>query len=206
MSAFRSLERFRPEHPLPPPRNPERAPHTETSQTNTSVTGNAQGDIAHTEPKLSESAPPNNKIPPKAPTVAPPKKGGMSYTTMGLGAGALALGAYATNLGGFKSAADKFVHDSGDAAGGIVDDGEKFAGNVAKDAGEVADELKNTADNLFGFLSKLPYVITAVVLIGGIMYLSSGSKEVPMGTPVQSIPSATPARAAPPLQVDRPYF
>ena len=198
MSALRSLERFKPpEHPLPRPRNSDRAPHTETSQTNASVTGNAQGDIAHAEPKLSASAPPDNKIPPKAPTVAPPKKGGMSYTTMGLGAGALAFGAYATNLGGLKSASDHFAHEAGDAVGGIVDNGEHLVGDIAKDTGEVADELKNTVGDLFGFISKLPYVITAVVLIGGIMYLSSGSKEVPMGTPVQytpvqSIPSATP--------------
>ncbi len=191
-AALRSLERFRPEHPLPSARNPERAPHTETSQTNTSVTGNAQGDIAHAEPKLSDNAPPNNKIPPKAPTVAPPKKGGMSYTTMGLGAGALAFGAYATNLGGLRSATDHFAHEAGDAVGGIVDNGEHLVGDIAKDAGEVADELKKTADGLFGFISKLPYVITAVVLIGGIVYLSSGSKEVPMGAPVQSTQSATP--------------
>lgn len=163
--------------PITNPVNPARAPHAETSEINTSVHGNARGDIEHTNPKLSEETTPKPNIPPEKPIPPPKKGGGMSYTTMGLGAGALAFGAYATNLGGFKNASDKFAHDAGDAVGGIVDDGEKLVGNIAKDAEEVAGEAKKTFDTLLGFVSELPYVITAVVLVGGLIYLTSGSSK-----------------------------
>lgn len=175
---------------IPPPINPERPPVAETSEVNSRVTGPAKADIEPTQPKLTESEPPNNKIPPSTTPTPAPKKGGISYTAMGLGAGTLLAGAYATNLGGLKTATDHFIHGAGDAVGGIVDEGEHLVGDVTGDLAAVGNDVKNGVGDIVSgighFVSSMPYVLTAVVLVGGFLYLRSGNKEVEMVTAAPS--------------------
>ena len=163
--------------PITTPVNPTRAPHAETSESNTSVHGNARGDVEQTNPRLSEDAAPTPNIPPEKPIPAPKKGGGMSYTTMGLGAGAALLGAYATNLGGFKNSADKFAHDAGDAVGGVASDGEKLVGNISDDLADLGKDIAGGVGSIASVVEMLPYILTAVVLVGGLYYLTSGSSN-----------------------------
>ena len=163
--------------PITTPVNPTRAPPAETSEINTSVHGNARGDVEQTNPRLSEDAAPTPNIPPEKPIPAPKKGGGMSYTTMGLGAGAALLGAYATNLGGFKNSADKFAHDAGDAVGGVASDGEKLVGNISDDLADLGKDIAGGVGSIASVVEMLPYILTAVVLVGGLYYLTSGSSN-----------------------------
>lgn len=162
--------------PITTPVNPTRAPHAETSEINTSVNGNARGAIEHTNPKLSEETAPTPNIPPEKPIPAP-KKGGMSWTTMGMGTGAVLLGAYATNLGGFKNSVDHFANEAGDALGGVAHDGEHLIGNVSDDVADLGKDITKGVGSIANVVEMLPYILTAVVLVGGLYYLTSGSSK-----------------------------
>lgn len=163
------------EHAIPPQVNAERPPVAENSEMNSRVTGPAKADVDPTVPKLTDATPPDNKIPPSKPPTPAPKKGGVSYTAMGLGAGTLLAGAYATNLGGLKTASEHFIHGAGDAVGGIVDEGEHLVGDVTGDLAAVGNDVKNAVGDVAGgigrFVSSMPYVLAAVVLVGGFLYL-----------------------------------
>ena len=158
------------------PVNPTRAPHAETSEINSSVHGNARGAVEPMTPRLSEETAPTPNIPPEKPIPAP-KKGGMSWTTMGMGTGAVLLGAYATNLGGFKSSVDNFAHEAGDALGGVAQDGEHLIGSVSDDVADLGKDITGGVGSIASVVEMLPYVLTAVVLVGGLYYLMSGSSS-----------------------------
>jgi len=162
--------------PITTPVNPTRAPHAETSEINTSVHGNARGAVEPMTPRLSEETAPTPNIPPEKPIPAP-KKGGMSWTTMGMGTGAVLLGAYATNLGGFKSSVDHFAHDAGDALGGVAQDGEHLIGSVSDDVADLGKDITSGVGSIASVVEMLPYVLTAVVLVGGLYYLTSGNSN-----------------------------
>jgi hypothetical protein len=158
------------------PVNPMRAPHAETSEINTSVHGNARGAVEPMTPRLSEETAPTPNIPPEKPIPAP-KKGGMSWTTMGMGTGAVLLGAYATNLGGFKNSVDHFANEAGDALGGVAQDGEHLIGSVSDDVADLGKDITGGVGSIAKFVEMLPYVLTVVVLVGGLYYLTSGNSK-----------------------------
>jgi hypothetical protein len=96
---------------------------------------------------------------------------------MGMGTGAVLLGAYATNLGGFKSSVDHFAHEAGDALGGVAQDGEHLIGSVSDDVADLGKDITSGVGSIASVVEMLPYVLTAVVLVGGLYYLMSGSSS-----------------------------